>query len=265
MSRRDRSAGVGFTLLELLIAVSLLLLLTGAAYPFLWGLAARQERLAEASAQAAGAGVLFDRLEQDLLTAVAGSARVGAGVVGGAGGLSIVSRGVELEQAIARDERALEDAAQTSVVFDAPTGEVRLARRAVGRGEPGPASDVVLRGVQRLRVRFHDGRAWRASFDSARAGGFPRAVEVAVWFGAGPDERVDEREDGGVTGRDDAPEAPGEDAGRAFEGEGAAQSPSRPPDRARVIVIPDAGGEGGASVAGEEDGAGLDAEPEGSP
>jgi hypothetical protein len=129
--------------------------------------------------------------------------------------LGVVSRGV-LAQG------ALPTAGVVASEYQLSGTELR-ARRWDAASEPGPGWDTLSTRLARLRLRYHDGMQWRSEFDSA-ADGLPRAVEVAMWFGAAPTAEPVESEGFGV------PEQRETRWGR--------------PDRLRVIAVPDGGGEG---------------------
>jgi len=61
---------------------------------------------------------------------------------------------------------------------------------------------VIAEGVGRFAPRFRVGDEWKSEFDSAAAGALPAAVELAVWYGI---------------------------------------EPIGPPDRTRIVAVPDAG------------------------
>ena len=107
-----------------------------------------------------------------------------------------------------------------------------------------PELETVCDHVEAVRVRYFDGKEWKASFDSLSAGALPVAVEVAVWFGtpkkdenaAGPAARP--AKSGGTKGAKTEPDATS-DEGAPAKQDAAAALPSREPDRLRVIVVPD--------------------------
>lgn len=229
-----------FTLMEVLLAVALVLLLSGAVYGFLWNLLSDRDRLGDAAAEGVAANALIERLEADLLGSLAGVAGR-PGIRGTTSSIAILSRRVSFAGGSA--DGASGDLHGAEIVFDAGAGVVRA--RAWAGLEPGGTLEDVALGVQRLRFRYFDGRDWKAEFDSAEAGELPAAVEVAIWFGEPtPPDGAAAAELAGM----DTPDGNGRGNGRgsgdgeaaAGESTGDVVTPARQPDRVRVIVVPDA-------------------------
>lgn len=198
MTRRS-----AFTVMEVMLALALGAMLAGAVMGFVWRMSSQQRAIALAASDSQGADALLDRLEADLLGAIAGDARRGAGVQGSATRLQVLTRGVDLGDGGASDlQRAVYE-------FIGPMMWLSRGPAEAGAGERHALSARALRA----RFRYFDGRAWVLSFDSKSAGRLPAAIEVALWF-----EPI---------GDPDAPAAP---------------LPERwpEPDRVRVMVIPDA-------------------------
>lgn len=224
-----------FTLLEVLLAIALIAMLTAALFGFLSQLHDRRARMEQMASDLRAGGTLIERIEQDLLGAVASARGVESGIAGTATSLRIATRGVWIDLSPGPAEESGEpatvlarmadgDLQQSEYTFDAASATIRGQRRAVdsgaapaegggsGVGGGGEAERISSR-VRRVRFRYHDGRAWVDSFQSAATGGLPAAVEVALWFGDQP----------------------------ATEEAGPSANPLRwpEPDRLRVIVVPD--------------------------
>ena len=216
----------GFTLIEVMLALALIGLLVSAMMSFLWSLSDRQARLGHSVAEAQATDALLDRLEGDLLAAIAGDAKLGAGFQGQATQLRLLSRGVDVADGGAGDLQ------ESVYVFSGAT--LALSRRPLGVGgddvpaEPYP----LLSRLSRVRFRYFDGRTWKPDFDSAAAGRFPAAIEVDVWR---------------------AGRAPAAESARSGGAEGAWPEP----DRSRVIVVPD-GPEAAWGGGGVGDGGGVE-------
>jgi prepilin-type N-terminal cleavage/methylation domain-containing protein len=234
----------GFTLVEVLLAIALIAVIAGGATGLALGLVSRRELIDRVGARDRGISILMDQIERDALAAFAGAPDAAArGFDGGPSSLSIASRARGWSGA----GPSTLDVVESRYRFDAggdgdgPPGRVLATR---GRGAP---EETLARGVALLRLRYHDGVAWTDRFASGADGrGLPWAIEVAVWFG-------DPAEFGGGAGASaDAGEASA-DAGDAAAsrdeaasgGEDGASEPrgiiTRPPDRLRVIMVPDAG------------------------
>lgn len=233
MSERQRRRG--FTLLELIVAAMLILALVAAMALFLMDALRIRARVAEATDRARAADVLVSAIGQALETTLVEDPRLGAGIQGDATSLSVLRAGLASWRLGTNDRsRAMEEVDRIHVRFD------RGARRiAIGRGEMQPS---LLPGtIDRVRFRYFDGQLWRSEFDSVRVGRLPVAVEVALWLRPraerpGPvdrpefDSAPDEEGDGGAA----AGEEEGDEPGWAIDADD-------PPDRLRIVTIPDAG------------------------
>ncbi len=235
----------GFTLLEVVLALSLAVLLLGASMTFLWELADRRSTLARGSRDLHAAVVLVERLEADLAAGLAGDEGVGAGIEGTETKLKLLSRGVWLAPSGAGSGTpnaggAGEGDLQASEYqFDPTAGRVSARRFVVRPGAAGGGGEMELVSdrVERLRFRYYDGRAWRTSFDSKAAGDLPVAIEVAVWFTSLKNATAPPMETPAPTGE------PGEDDAESLAapadefGDTDRRWPA--PDRLRVIIVPD--------------------------
>lgn len=227
-SSRDSRA---FTLFEVMLAIALVVLLGGGMYGFLWNLLGERDALTRASAEAQAADACLERLEADLLCALAGQAD-GPGIKGLASEIVVLTRGVSVP--LRSDERAgaMGDLHGTQIVFDPFAGQLR-ARRWTGPGAPAGVFEVISAGVERMRLRYFDGRVWRATFDTAEAGELPVAIEAAVWFG--PPMSLDPLSaptGSRLGGEGESPVEQTEDSAQFL-------APTREPDRRRVIIVPD--------------------------
>lgn len=192
----------GFTLIEVVLAIVLLLALVGGLYSFTDGLAKHAEQADQRDHQMAAAEAILDELEGALATTYVCGRDGTPGIKGDGAHLSVRGR------AWGFGDRA-SDVSGCELKLD---GASISARRFVA-GQPQPWEQ--LPAVAGLRVRYLVGAEWKTSFDSAAAGILPGAVEVSLWLGERPRD---------AAGTDSPPDAPS----------------LRPPDRTRIIVIHDA-------------------------
>jgi hypothetical protein len=227
--------GRAFTLLEVLVALALTIVLTTVAYAMLWNLSRDRGAILARIESGQDAGDLLDVLEADLESSFVEDPVLGAGVRGHSGGLTVLSRGVHL--------RALTDGADATsqalglsdtieAVYSLDGGAiVRRSALIDARGER-RATDERRFVARSMRLRFHDGAAWRASFDSRSSGFLPAAVEVRIFTETDPAPAE------GSTPAASA-NAPSSESAPASASSVPGSAPA--PDRSRVIAIPDGG------------------------
>lgn len=214
---RRRAVG-GFTLIEVMLALSLVVLLAWGMFSVMTGLSARRDRLVQLAARQEQTGTFFDLVERDLLCSVAAGSSGEAGVAGTASDLRISARG--MSQDVGGRQTAGAGLYTASYRFDAAAGQVLLSRNDAGGA--GSGEEVVIEGVRRIGLRYYNGSEWVTEYDSVQAGGLPALIEVSVWFGEASSS-----------------------ASAATSGSGAAMDgPAEGlPDRVRQIAVPDAGRE----------------------
>lgn len=229
------------TLVEVLVAIALIMTLTGAMLGFLHDMLSSRAQALEAIASERAAATVLEHVERHLTTCIVGDAVAGPGVRGDGRSLRVLSRGVSVRSADrgAGAAAALGDLTVFDLRFDASRGLVEAMQTPWGAQDD--ASHQSLGGaVGDLRLRYWDGSGWLDEFDSLAAGRFPRAIEVAIWFGdPAPVEP-------GIRPPSDASGAPSFDPSLEVEPEPPieAEAPEqrrRAPDRLQVITLPDAG------------------------
>ena len=249
----------GLSLFEVLVALGVIAALAVALGNFVGDLDRSRERIGAATRRQRAADAMFAAIERSLATTVVEDARLGPGVRGTAERLEIVARDVpawRLGTAASR-AMALDDRQRIVVLGGFGGGDAAGRLRRTG---PDGDRDTMLEAV--LRFRYHDGIAWQGAFDSASAGAMPRLVEVNLWWPRPGDFEERDPLDAELAAFDDREEAdapgafgPGdplgfdeEDLGFEDDAQGAAGvaredlgGPVRPPDRVRLIAIPDAG------------------------
>lgn len=190
MTRGVSRARRGFTLIEVLIVLGLLVMLSGALFGFLWNLTASRDRLIAMGRDEQAGSVVMERVENDLLCGIAGSGGV-AGIDGSATRLRVLSRGVWSVSGLdaASGGAALADLQGTELSFSGATLSASRWAGASGSGE----AEVVSDRIAGCRFRYFDGREWKENFDSKGMGRLPAAVEVSLWFGSGMQGRAPDR------------------------------------------------------------------------
>ncbi len=233
----------GFTLLEVMIALGLILALLAVMFGFLSDVQGSRRRALAFTARQRAATTLIDHLERDLMTCVVEDDEGGAGVAGSERSLRILSRGV-LIRSSGEPNAAWRDMQISDYEFREGKGIVNMRRMAVGEGSG--ARFYPLGGrVGQVRFRYHDGNRWIDSYNSADQGHLPRAVEVAIWFNSPDSHDSEMREEERLSDSGLQPERNTFDATAGFDEEAFAlesdlkefAEPS--PDRIRVILIPD--------------------------
>lgn len=239
-----------FTLMETIVALALLLVLVGSVFAFGMNLTASRERLNRHMRRSQAVRVFLDRLEQNLRTVVASDAKHGAGIEGREDSLVLLGRSVG----------AMGGQGGTAAAFgDLQRSEYRWNRSARSlEAACGPAGDsaavhAIADDLGFVQWRYHDGTGWSSSFDSGSTRRLPVAIEVAIWFDPPPlDETASpappETDDAAaqdpfglpLSAQPDRTSAGDEASGLEDELEDASRRNWPPPDRVRVIVVPDA-------------------------
>jgi len=235
----------GFTLLELLVGVTLAVTLLGAMAWFVSDLVDTRDRLAAASSRDGAATTIFERLESDLNFVVTADVG-GSGVRGDSTSLILLTRGVLLAKADGR----LGDLQRQEYRFD-PERRALVARRAeMSAGSAGASETYMLLDdrLERVRFRYHDGSEWLSDFDSRRDGGLPTLVEISLWWAprrSDSDDSIDAttadrlRDDDALDDFADFADLFDEEA-IEFGADDEMGDVVRRPDRRRVIRVPDA-------------------------
>jgi len=86
----------GFSILEVLLGIALVLALSAALGSFLWGLMDRRDVLVAGSVREAGVDLLFDEMESCLTATFVVNAHGDAGIAGAPGRLAVRGRGVPM-------------------------------------------------------------------------------------------------------------------------------------------------------------------------
>jgi prepilin-type N-terminal cleavage/methylation domain-containing protein len=257
----------GFTLMEVLIAIALLLVLSSVIFTFLRDVMASRERIAEITAQQRLASLIIDRIEEQAIFSIVGDAAFGSGISGDETSLIILSRGVAVREVAHADSwhKAFFDLIRTEYQFDEGSHSVRVSQEIpdaagsdrdngqtssrfnIHRINPEEAHETFSTRLYKLRFRYHDGIAWSSNYDSLSEGRLPRAIEVAIWFDPWPGSEWNAGAQDPFADLDDVtPDRLTFDMEDVFDELEYAMRADRdfrydpPPDRIRVIAIPDA-------------------------
>lgn len=261
--KRDRNQtrprARGFTLMETLVALGLLLVLVGAVFAFGMNLTASRDRLNHHMRRSQAVRVFLDRLEQDLHTAIASDAGQGAGIVGDEKSIRLLSRSVGAMGQTQGIASAMGDLLRSEYRWDNGGKTLQASRGAPGAGA---AWNTIADDLGYVQWRYHDGKGWVTIFNSGATKRLPVAVEVAIWY-VSP-ESEEERaaaeaqaeqepapdglanpdstdEFGSVFGAFAPPDAAESDSDSSeLDASDEAHRDWPKPDRVRLIIIPDA-------------------------
>jgi prepilin-type N-terminal cleavage/methylation domain-containing protein len=242
----------GFTLVEVIVSIVLLSLLTAGVATLISDLRLRRDAILDLGAANRAADALIAAIESDLPTTFVATRDGQPGISGNATSLTIRSSVTPLS--LDADATPTGEHTRSRFAFERASGVLKAARGPASQ-EPSP-TDMTDR-LADLRFRYHDGQAWRSSFDSAASGTLPVAVEVIVLFGGRGDDTPGPRN----TDADLPTDAPAPaDAPPTPDGPAALDAPPDDPfadwlarGRRRVIAIPDSGIEQQSPEAGAAD------------
>jgi len=188
-----------FTLLEMLLATTIVALLAGSLYAALTtALKARRTALASVDG-VRKVNTTMELLRTDLLAAVPPRATLSGSFVGQAGGglSGTISDGLTFSAAVTDvlpgtgvgDIKKIEYACQTST-----SGTMDLVRRVttnlLAQATVEPKEEMLCRGLTSFTLRYYDGTAWAAEWDSTKTNALPTAVEVTLGLGDATTTRI---------------------------------------------------------------------------
>ena len=232
---RHRSSFLpGFSLLETLIAVGLIGVLIGTIGLFVNQIAGSRTQLRASTSRDALATAIFDGLETALMTAIARTGSGSPGIIGTSRGLSVAHDGVVVSRVFGDIPQAVFAPESTLLFeFDESSGEARLRRD----DSSSPVSETALGAV---RFRYLSNGAWSSSWNSFDSGGLPAAIECSIWW-ISPFEDETSLDDFEPDLLDSNADAFGDEPGDESVDATGGDMPSNPPDRIRLMRVPDGG------------------------
>ncbi|MCH2160878.1 MAG: hypothetical protein MK085_03280 [Phycisphaerales bacterium] len=174
---------MGFTLLEVMLALAILIALLTVMTSVVGGVAMSRERTSERTARDQGITTAFELFAAAVDTCVAADGMGDAGVDGNLLRLRLISSRVPAR-------RLGSNVSGNSPLSDRDAIEFNLdGRRLVLRDVQGGRQSVLVENVVAIRFRYHDGEEWLEQWNSATSG-LPRAIELAIWTRDWPDGDV---------------------------------------------------------------------------
>jgi prepilin-type N-terminal cleavage/methylation domain-containing protein len=158
----------GFTLLEVMLAITILMALLGVMSQFTWSLGQGQQRALDRLDRQAAIDAIIDRISLALDT---GSASA-VGEPGFHGEATSLQMYLSQDRPDSSHAKGLGARRAIDIQFDQQQHTVQLSGGAML-----PLGD--------LRLRYHNGQQWQDSFDSIEEGGLPTAVLVEAWLHEG--------------------------------------------------------------------------------
>lgn len=243
----------GFTLLETLVAISILGGLLFVATSLVRDIGDSRRRTQDRMRSVEGATLALDALASRLAVATVSDAAGGSGIVGDSTSLRVTGSGVSV--------RRLAAGADLSPLVDRATIELRLDAEGLVIDEDGEDRSTLVPDLAVVRFRYHDGSEWRDAWDSA-VDGLPVAVEARLWFDPWTDDRYPDwmtppgERDGSERDFDDLGELGDLDDFEDFTRIGSiavAMEDAPAPDRVRIVALLDPVSVGGERFAGEEE------------
>ena len=186
----------GFTLLELLVAISLMALLAGSLYGSLF-VGFKAHRAATAAVEPARTAALaLELLQQDFDAALpptgvlAGAFTGAAGTATGESGTLSFFSGAHAPNAgeTACDIRKVDLSVETLPNESLPVLMRRVTTNLLAANDPVVREQVLCRRIRTFSLRYYDGSVWQDMWDSTGQGNLlPVAVEVTLEFAPDPD------------------------------------------------------------------------------
>jgi type II secretory pathway component PulJ len=239
---RIRRAGRGFTLLEVLLALGMIILLFATMTRVFDDLVDARTRVRRSMFQTEGIAAAFELLTRSADAAVATGLDGEAGVTGDSVSIRIARSGVATT-------RLGDSSTGISPVQDRHAVELAFRNgEIVVRDEDDGGTETLVSGLFAVRFRYHDGLEWSDSWSSA-ASGLPVAIECSIWTSPWPDAAwpawIPEPELDDEASSDDGEAALGIDFEESFEEFEIgtileSDDPLPVPDHVRVISILDA-------------------------
>ena len=248
----DAAARLGMTLIEMLIAIALTLALMSSMFVFYFNMLSSRSKAIEHMRQQQAATTLINWLDSDLATCIAGDPVIGAGVKGDSVSLRLFTRGMatSVAQHGSDDPEVFSDLQLAEYRFNAleqriegrrlPSLTTRSGSSTTGTSAASEFSPLDGR-IYRVRFRYFHRDAWHDSFDSLQSNGLPSAVEIAIWLNPIDSDDLQRDEWPQTQGDDDGPEDVSiTDVEESFQPEVKSTDDPPPPDRVRIVLIPDA-------------------------
>ncbi len=190
VNKPTRRQPSGFTLLELLVAITLMAIISGALYGALY-VAFKAQRTAENALKPTRSATLaLELLERDFAAALPLGMLVGSfqGQSGtGTGGTDVLTFGsganVPRENETGCDIRQITLSIESLPDDPQPVLLRSVTSNLLASADPVVRKEVLCRGVKSFALRYFDGTTWQATWDSSGVGvSLPLAVEVALEF-----------------------------------------------------------------------------------
>lgn len=186
----------GFTLLELLVGITLMALIAGSLYGTLYVAFKAQHSATESLDPARTAALALELLHRDFHGAMRPTG-VLAGLFSGSAGpstgesssVSFFSCANEPDASdIASDIRKVDLSVETPADEDQPALIRRITTNLLAADAPSVREQVLCRNVKLFTVRYYDGTVWADVWDSSAQGNvLPLAVEVTIEFSLRPE------------------------------------------------------------------------------
>ena len=170
----------GFTILEVMLSLAILIALLVVMSNVVGGVAKSRQRTSEQSARNQGVTAAFEQLAAALDTCVASDGAMGSGIRGDLTSLRLVTSRVPARRLEPESNAGSPLADRDVIEFQIDGRDLVLWDRDLQR------PSILVEDVTAVRFRYHDGENWLDNWDSS-VRGLPRAVELAVWTGSWPE------------------------------------------------------------------------------
>ena len=168
------------TLLEVLIALTLLIVFLFSFFRFLNGVRISSEKIAQEIEREELVDAVFNSLGQSIQTIYCHDPNIGAGVSGDESSIIVLSHGIIPEKFMHSAGTSFPEMFRLSIGYDEESQDLFFQKSLVNnKSAKGGLGSFKCAG---FKLRYFVNNEWKFSFDSSEYGRLPNAIECSLWF-----------------------------------------------------------------------------------